>query len=70
MAAIEPHDTPGFSIEYTDDVTLRDCKVLWGANPPEYYTYAVEAKDAPGLKIEGLIGGPAHASLGKAVSIV
>lgn len=70
IAAIEPHDTAGFSIEYADDVTLRDCTVAWGANPPEYYSYAVEAKDAPGLKIVGLTGGPAHPSLGKAVSIV
>jgi hypothetical protein len=69
MPAIEPHDTPGFSIEHADNVTLRDCKVAWGANPPDYFSYAVEAKDAPGLKIEGLTGGPARASLGKGVSI-
>jgi hypothetical protein len=69
MPAIEPHDTPGFSIVDADNVTLRDCKVVWGANVPEYFSYAVEAKDAPGLKIEGLKGGPAHASLGKGVSI-
>lgn len=69
VAAIEPHDTPGFSIEHADDVTLKDCSVAWGANVPESFSYAVEAKDARGLKIEGLNGGPAHASLGKAVSI-
>jgi hypothetical protein len=69
MPAIEPHDTPGFSIEHADNVTLRDCKVAWGANPPDYFSYAVEAKDAPGLKIEGLTGGPARASLGKGASI-
>jgi len=67
--AIEPHDTPGFSIEHADDVTLRDCKVAWGAPAPDAFTYAVEADDAPGLKIEGLTGAPARASLGKAVSI-
>jgi polygalacturonase len=69
MAGIEPHDTPGFSIEHADNVTLRDCKVAWGEHVPESFTYAVEAKDTTGLKIEGLMGGPAHASLGKAVSI-
>jgi hypothetical protein len=67
--AIEPHDTPGFSIEHADHVTLRDCKVAWGANVPESFTYAVEAKDTTALKIEGLSGGPAHTALGKAVSI-
>ena len=40
-----------------------------GPNPPDTFSYAVEAKDTTGLKIEGLTGGPAHASLGKAVSI-
>ncbi len=69
MTAIEQHDTPGFSIEHADNVTLRDCKVAWGTNVPDSFTYAVEAKDTTGLKIEGLTGGPAHASLGKAVSI-
>jgi hypothetical protein len=48
---------------------LRNCTVAWGANPPDAFSYAVEAKDTTGLKIEGLKGGPAHASLGKAVSI-
>ncbi len=50
-------------------VTLRDCTVAWGPNSPDYFSYAVEAKDATGLKIEGLSGGPAHIALGKAVSI-
>jgi hypothetical protein len=68
IAAIEPHDTPGFSIEHADNVTLRDCKVAWGTNIPEGFTYAVEARDTIGLKVEGLQGGPAHAALGKAVS--
>ena len=69
IPAIEPHDTPGFSIEHADNVTLRDCTVTWGTNVPDYFSYAVEARDATGLKVEGLRGGPAHPSLGKAVSI-
>ena len=63
------HDTPGFSVEHADAVTLRNCSVVWGANPPESFSYAVEAVDTKGLKIEGLTGGPAHTALGKAVSI-
>ena len=69
LPAIEPHDTPGFCIETADDVTLRDCSVAWGSNPPESFSYAVEARDATGLKVEELHGAAAHASLGKAVSI-
>ena len=66
---IQPHDTPGFSIEHADAVILRNCSVAWGANPPDAFSYAIEAIDATGLKIEGLKGEAAHASLGKAVSI-
>ena len=69
IPAIEPHDTPGYSIEHADNVTLRDCKVAWDAGVGEAFTYAVEAKDTTGLKVEGLTGGPAHESLGKAVLI-
>ena len=56
IPAIEPHDTPGFSIEHADNVTLRDCKVAWGQNTPDSFSYAVEGKDTTGLKIEGLTG--------------
>jgi hypothetical protein len=69
IPATEPHDTPGFSIEQADNVTLRDCSVAWGEHIPDSFTYAVEAKGTTALKIEGLKGEAAHASLGKAVSI-
>jgi hypothetical protein len=70
MPAIEPHDTPGFSIEHADNITLHNCSVAWGAHVPDSFSYAVEAKDTTGLKVEGLKGEAAHASLGKAVSIL
>jgi polygalacturonase len=66
--SIEPHDTPGISIEHADNVTLRNCTVKWGTNVPESFSYAVETKDTTGVKIEGLNGGPARPGLGKAVS--
>ena len=69
MQAIQQHDTPAFSVECADDVTLRDCKVTWDGSVPESFSYAVEAKDTTGLRIEGLDGGPARKSLRKAVSI-
>jgi polygalacturonase len=69
VAGIEPHDTPGFSVEHADNVTLTGCTVVWGNNVPQEFSYAVEAKDSTGLKIEGLTGKPARAALGEAVSI-
>lgn len=69
VPAIEPHDTPGFSIEHADKVSLRDCRIAWAEHVPESFTYAIEAKDAPDLRIERFAGVAAHASLGKAISI-
>jgi hypothetical protein len=69
VEGIEAHDTPGFSVEHADNVMLKDCTVVWGNNVPQEFSYAVEAKDSTGLKIEGLKGEAAHAALGKAVSI-
>ncbi|MDP9050060.1 MAG: glycosyl hydrolase family 28 protein [Acidobacteriota bacterium] len=67
---IEPRDTPGFSIEHADNVTLRNCKVAWGANRPDYFSYALEAKDTTSLKVERFAGKPAHVNQGrKAVSV-
>jgi len=62
--AVEPHDTPGFSIAHADTVTLQSCKVEWGAHPPEPYSYAVRAKDVIRLKVEKREGGPARPALG------
>lgn len=62
--AVEPHDTPGFSIEHADTVTLQSCIVEWGAHPPESYSYAVRADDVTGLKVEKLEGGPARPAPG------
>ncbi len=67
--ALEPHSTPGFSFEHADAVTLTDCKVSWGENPPASFGYAVEAHDTTEVKTERLTGGPARATLGKGVSI-
>jgi hypothetical protein len=56
MAGIEPHETAGFSIENADNVTLRDCKLKWGANRPEYFGQAVQTKNVTGLKVERFAG--------------
>ncbi len=69
MAGIEPHGTPGFAIEHAENVTLRHCKVTWGANVPETFTYAVEAKDAPGLKVDRACGRGSARGCGQGISI-
>jgi hypothetical protein len=56
MTALEPHETAGFSIQDADDVTLRDCKLRWGKNPPDYFGEAVQSKDCTGLKVERFDG--------------
>jgi hypothetical protein len=61
LTPIEPHETVGFSIEDADNVTLRDCKLTWGANRPEYFGQAIESKNVTGLKVEGHVGENAHA---------
>ncbi len=59
IAGIEPHETVGFSIQDADNVTLRDCKLRWGANRPEY-GQAVQSKDCTGLMVERFDGEDAH----------
>jgi hypothetical protein len=41
-------------------VTLRDCRLRWGANVPEYFGEAVQSKDCTGLNVERFDGGAAH----------
>jgi len=65
---IVPHDSPGFSLNNTDDVTLRDCKVTWGERRDEF-SHAVEAKNCTGLKMERFEGRAANAGM-KAVEIL
>lgn len=48
--------TAGFFISNAAAVTLKDCAVRWGENPPEYYRHAVESENAPELNITGFRG--------------
>jgi polygalacturonase len=66
---IVPHDTPGISLEHADNVLLKHCKIAWGGAQRNEFSYAVEAKDCTGVKIERFTGEAARSELGKAVSI-
>ncbi len=52
--------TSGFHIENARDVTVRNCDVAWGDDPPDYYRHAVYARNVPGLSVEGLKGDSAR----------
>jgi hypothetical protein len=60
---IEKHDTPGFSVRYADNVTLKNCHLGWGAKVPEYFTHAIEAEHVTGLKYPGFTGKGARPDL-------
>ena len=66
---IEFRGTPAFYVSYADDVTLRNCSVAWGKNVPDYFSYAVEARDVSHLNIERLKGHAAHPDRQKTTSI-
>ena len=68
IVPIQPHDTVGFSIQDADNVTLRDCKLHWGANRPDYFGEAIRQKNVSGLKVHNFYGGPAHPDRAKGVS--
>jgi polygalacturonase len=56
LEGIEPHETVGFSIQDAYNVTLRDCRLRWGANRPEYFGEAVQTTNVTGMKVEGFSG--------------
>ena len=57
---IEEHGNPGIHVRYADDVTLRRCRIAWGANRPEYFTHALEAHDVTELSYPDFTGESAH----------
>ena len=62
ITPLEPHPTAGFSIQDATNVTLSDCKLSWGANPPVYFGEAIQQKDVTNLKVERFQGDAAHAN--------
>ncbi len=52
--------TSGFLMRNASGVTLRDCSVTWGPNPPDFFKHALDAVACPGLADAGLAGEAAH----------
>lgn len=67
IEGIELHGNPGYSIRHADNVTLKDCRVSWGQNRPDYFTHAIEAEDVTGLQTPGFKGEAAHPERDKAI---
>jgi polygalacturonase len=69
LEPIETHNTPGFNIRYADDITLKNCSVIWGGNSPDYFTSALEAENVTGLRLTGFKGNAAHPNRDTAILI-
>ncbi len=69
MADIQPHGNPGFMISRADHVTLRNCRVSWGKNPPDYFTHALEAENVTELGVTDFVGEAAHSGKDEAVVV-
>jgi polygalacturonase len=70
LPGIEPHGTPGFSLRHADNVLLKNCRVTWGQNLPDYFTHALEAEAVTGLTVTDFTGPAAHPDRFKAVRIL
>lgn len=66
---LEPHDTPGFSIRYCDQIVLDRCRVSWGDHIVEHFSYALEACEVTGLKLKHFKGTAAHPGRDQSVVI-
>jgi hypothetical protein len=57
---LEKHDTPVFFLRNLDGVTVRRCTARWGSHLQSYFSYALEAHNVRGLKMEHFTGVAAH----------
>ena len=60
LAPVETNATPGFSLRFANGVTVKNCSVAWGQNPPDYFSHALEAENVTGLQLTGFKGEAAH----------
>ncbi len=67
--ALESHRTPAIHLRCADDVAIRDCRVVWGAHRPDYFTHVLEAEQSANLAITRLSGDAAHPDRDPAIFI-
>lgn len=59
----------GFKLNQAKDITLRNCRIIWGENRPDYYGAAVDANQVEDLKIENFTGAAAFPEQNRAIQI-
>ena len=59
-AGVQEAVVAGFHLRDARGVTLRDCTVRWGPNPPASYGPALDAERVADLQVEGFHGLDAH----------
>jgi polygalacturonase len=52
--------TSGFLLHNAANVTIKDCAITWGPNPPSYFRHALDAEGCTGLSVTDLTGDAAH----------
>ncbi len=60
VVGIIQRKTAGFYLNEADEITLRNCRVSWGDNRPDYYGHAVESHNVHDLHLENFKGAAAH----------
>ena len=63
------HNNPGFALHNASDVTIRDCRVSWGSNLPDYFTHALEAEYVASLKLTRFKGEAARPQRDEAIVV-
>ncbi|SFS12441.1 Glycosyl hydrolases family 28 [Granulicella pectinivorans] len=53
---LEKHDTPAYSLRNVQGAVLRNCTASWGLHQAPYFSYALEAENVSGLKLENFKG--------------
>jgi hypothetical protein len=66
---VESHSTPAISVRHADGVTLKDCRIAWGINPPDTFTHALEAEHTTNLSMTRFTGDAAHPERDAAVVV-
>ncbi|HEU5071129.1 MAG TPA: glycosyl hydrolase family 28 protein [Verrucomicrobiae bacterium] len=60
---------PGFALHNAARITLRNCRVRWGGNAPDYFTHALEAGNVANLQLSRFTGEAAHPQRDAAIRV-
>lgn len=64
LPPIEPHPTDGINLRYADDVSVKNCSIVWGTDRQDTFGGALVAEKTSGLNIYNFHGdSPTHTIL-------